>query len=130
MSSVLFDGLINSRNWNEWERTWDQIVIENIFNFQIVPETYPNITQPESLSQENTLKSRQSFIKITDDDKVYYECTWPNCKKRFTRRATNSNAHWIKHRTVSSHICLTCNLGFERKSDLIRHHKSSLHKIA
>jgi hypothetical protein len=135
MSSILFDGLINSRNWNEWESAWDQIVAESSTNIQtheIFPtQHYPNINfSAETMQLDNTMVSRQAFRKITEDEKVYYECTWPNCKKRFTRRATNSNAHWIKHRTVSSHVCITCNLGFDRRSDLNRHHKSSLHKIA
>lgn len=50
-----------------------------------------------------------------------YECTAPNCPKRFTRRAENAKSHWLRHNNQAPYVCKRCYIGFTRRSDLKRH---------
>jgi hypothetical protein len=55
-----------------------------------------------------------------------FECSWSNCQKRFTRLATNANAHWHRHGQLKSfYVCQLCSMGFERMCDMRRHLNSS-----
>lgn len=65
---------------------------------------------------------KNGFVKVRENGVDYFECTWKNCSKRFTRRSTNSNAHWMRHINHRAEFrCRTCSMGFERKGDLKRH---------
>jgi hypothetical protein len=66
-----------------------------------------------------------AFGKIFIDGKRYFECTWKNCNKRFTRLATNANVHWNRHGQVKAYVCEVCSMGFERMCDMRRHVNSS-----
>lgn len=80
---------------------------------------------PESHNFHNDVP-RPGFLKIRENNSDYYQCTWKNCCKRFTRRSTNSTAHWMRHiNHESEYSCKTCSMGFNRKGDLRRHTNSS-----
>lgn len=67
-----------------------------------------------------------AFRKVNIDGKRFFECTWKNCTKRFTRLATNAQVHWSRHGQVKAYyVCDICSMGFERMCDMRRHVNSS-----
>lgn len=62
-----------------------------------------------------------AFRKIKEGGKMMYQCTWKNCTSKFTRRAANCRAHWIRHNSFAPFVCEKCKLGFRRNADFKRH---------
>lgn len=54
-----------------------------------------------------------AFQKVyaPEKERFLFECTWQNCSKRFTRRAANSNAHWMRHTQLAPFACEHCSMG-------------------
>lgn len=92
MSSELFEGLIQSTSYNEWEQNWLRLLSQSeSLPFQPqppIPNQAISITDSHSLasnfvSEPNLLNSQpmvptSAFQKIRENDKIFYECTWPN----------------------------------------------------
>jgi hypothetical protein len=76
---------------------------------------------PENSEKVCTVIPDHAYNRIEDDGKSLYHCTWENCDRKFTRRSANCRAHWLRHKKMSSFVCLTCSLGFKRSLDLARH---------
>jgi hypothetical protein len=76
---------------------------------------------PENSEKVCTVIPDHAYNRIEDDGKSLYQCTWENCDRKFTRRSANCRAHWLRHKKMSSFVCLTCSLGFKRSLDLARH---------
>jgi hypothetical protein len=63
-----------------------------------------------------------AFRKVKDGNKIMFACTWKNCNSKFTRRAANCRAHWIRHsNNLSPFTCEKCKIGFRRNADFKRH---------
>ncbi|KAI8812406.1 hypothetical protein BJ742DRAFT_673821 [Cladochytrium replicatum] len=52
----------------------------------------------------------------------YYQCSWPECGKTFTR-PYNLKSHYLSHTGEKPFLCDMCHLSFSRKHDLKRHFK-------
>jgi hypothetical protein len=63
----------------------------------------------------------ESFVKVIEDGKQMYHCTWKNCKRAFTRRSSNCRSHWLRHLNLNPFVCMTCSLAFEKNTELNRH---------
>jgi hypothetical protein len=50
-------------------------------------------------------------VYVPSEDRHYFECSWHNCSKRFTRRAANSNSHWSRHTQLAPFVCELCSMG-------------------
>lgn len=64
---------------------------------------------------------KSAFRTVKENNRHVFECTVPDCNKRFTRRAENAKAHWLLHHKITPFICSCCGIGFRRKHDLKRH---------
>jgi hypothetical protein len=71
-------------------------------------------------------------VFVPSEDRHYFKCSWDNCSKRFTRRAANSNSHWLRHTQLAPFVCELCSmgnvkftLGFRRAADHKRHAMNS-----
>lgn len=62
-----------------------------------------------------------AFKQIDTSDGTFFQCTKPECGKRFTRRADNAKGHWMGHHQLDLYLCSMCGNGFKRAADVVKH---------
>lgn len=126
MQSIL-DGLIASESdFSKWSCFWTSYV-EECRRITALPAPSRSLVRPFDLIPK---LPPDAFRKIQDNfGGVFYECSFNDCRKRYSRRAENAKAHWLMHLELSPFKCDLCAFGFRRKHDLKRH-KSAHHNIA
>jgi hypothetical protein len=92
------------------------------YSHYVEPQDLIRVRQEDFASAPSSIRiPDDAFKKVKEGGKMMYLCTWKHCTSKFTRRAANCRAHWIRHNSTSPFTCEKCLLGFRRNADFIRH---------
>jgi hypothetical protein len=82
----------------------------------------PNMDPRSFLSAPTYHLPLNAFVKVEHANGApYYACNYGGCGKRFTRRAGNAKAHWIRHQRIKPYICYICSEEYSTLPNWKRH---------
>jgi uncharacterized Zn-finger protein len=87
------------------------------------PEDEEKVDTPDQNNDSAPIAPSTETVPKLRKHPAKFECAFPNCKKRFTRRV-NLETHWrTSHSDTSFYDCMECDKNFARIEDLRRHAK-------